>query len=162
MSVPPSSTKALVGLFSSSLSEVKFGDVDAQSLSRLAEEVDVANAALVSAQATLEAAKKALLEREEALLLHAQRALAYARVYAENDEALSAKLGEIVLPRGPRRSRPAAGGTTDANATTGTNDSSLGSSETLPTDRPRGRAKKAGSREVKSDLIEDVAAPAAE
>ena len=42
---------------------------------------------------------QSLTERQDALLLLAQRALAYARVYAEHDEALTVQLARISLPR---------------------------------------------------------------
>lgn len=96
--------KAVVELFMTSLAEVKFGDVDAQSLARASSAVESAAIVVASARTALDAANSTLREREEALLLHAHCALAYARVYAENDETVSAQLAAISLPRGPRRS----------------------------------------------------------
>ncbi len=133
--------QAVVELFATSLAEVKFGDVDAQSLSRLAAEVEAAASVLASSQAALEAAKSALLEREGALLLHTTRALAYARVYAEKDEALSAKLEAITLPRAPRRPRGSGKEVT------------LASSEVVTPDRPRVKSKKSPREAMVEDAV---------
>ena len=102
--VPPP-IQTLIDLFTTSLSDVRFADVDGQTLARLAAEVGAAAELLVAAQSALDAASAALQGRQETLLQHAQRALSYARVYAEADEALSAQLDTITLPRPSRRSR---------------------------------------------------------
>jgi hypothetical protein len=62
------------------------------------------------AQAALEAARQSLYESQEALLQKGQRALAYARIFAEEDAELSAKLDDISLPR-PLRKAPRSEGT---------------------------------------------------
>ena len=67
-------------------------------------------------------------EKQEALLLRAQRALAYARVYAESDTTLTASLEAIGLPRATRR------------ATVGDAPVLSAASDTAP--RPRGRPRK--------------------
>jgi hypothetical protein len=122
--------QGVLDLFSSTLGDVKFGDVDACSLARAADDVQSAADVVASAQAALDAARSTLHEREETLLLHAQRALAYARVYAETDEALSAQLEAITLPRPPRRPR------TDGH------EALVLSPDPQPATRPRGRPRK--------------------
>jgi hypothetical protein len=137
--------QAVLDLFSTSLAEVRFGDVDAQSLARIATEVEAAADAVASAQAALDAARAELHGREEALLVHTQRALAYARVYAESDEALSARLEAITLPRLPRRAR------TEGDAL-------ILSPDPQPTPRPRGRPRKTIATESMLDAL--AASPA--
>lgn len=97
--------QAVLDLFASALVEVRFADLDAAALSRAASEVNVAAERVAAAQAALDDACAVLKERQNALLLQAQRALAYARVYAETDDALSTLVENISLPRSSRRTR---------------------------------------------------------
>ena len=96
--------QALLDLFATELADVHFADVDAQLLARLAANLQASADAAAAAQQALERANAVVLERTEALLEQAQRGLAYARVYAERNEALAARLESITLPR-PRRPR---------------------------------------------------------
>jgi hypothetical protein len=91
--------QAVLDLFQGPLAELRFADVDAKKLESMAAEVDLAAVAVQEQEARLAALQLSLSERQDALLLLAQRALSYARVYAESDEALSAKLNAISLPR---------------------------------------------------------------
>lgn len=95
--------RALLEVFSTDLSEVKFPDVDAEVLEEAAGRVKAQAEAVAKAQAALEAARQVLGESQEALLQKGQRALAYARVFAEEDAALSTKLEAISLPRAGRK-----------------------------------------------------------
>jgi ElaB/YqjD/DUF883 family membrane-anchored ribosome-binding protein len=95
--------RALLEVFSAELSEVKFPDVDAEVLEEAAVRVREQAEAVARAQAALEAARQALVESQDALQQKGQRALAYARVFAEEDAALSMKLESISLPRGARK-----------------------------------------------------------
>jgi hypothetical protein len=121
--------QALLDLFTTSLADVRFADVDGPSLARSAGEVEAAAKAEAVARSALEAAQLALQEKQEALLQRTQRALAYARVYAESDPTLTASLDAIGLPRATRRG--SAADTLVLSAAT---------SETPP--RPRGRPRK--------------------
>jgi len=94
--------QAVLELFQGPLSEVRFADVDATGLANLAAEVEGAASALAEQEAKLVELRQTLAERQDALLLLAQRALAYARVYAEHDEALTEQLSNIALPRGAK------------------------------------------------------------
>jgi hypothetical protein len=105
MSAIPLPVQTVLDLFETHLGDVRFGDVDAQSLARVAGEVRAAADVVAAAQAALESARVVLHERQEALLAQAQRGLAYARVYAEADAALSAQLEAVSLPRAARRPR---------------------------------------------------------
>jgi hypothetical protein len=133
---PP--VQAVLDLFTTDLADVRFGDLDAPALARLASEAEAASEVVLAAEVALDIARVALHERQETLLQQAQRALAYARVYAEADLALTARLDAITLPRGSRRARPE--GSTNANGAAG--DSLVLTSEVEPARRPRGRPRK--------------------
>jgi hypothetical protein len=102
----PAPVDQLLALFSSRLADVRFPDVDGASLARLAEHTHEAKMALATAEAMVETARSALREQQDELLRTAQRALAYARVYAAADEALARELDAIALPRATRRAAP--------------------------------------------------------
>jgi hypothetical protein len=102
--IPPP-IQTVLDLFATRLADVRFADLDAETLAHAAADVHAASEIVASAQAALDAARGTLQERQDALLSHAQRALAYARVYAESDDGLSAQLDEIALPRPARRPR---------------------------------------------------------
>jgi hypothetical protein len=107
-SLPPP-IQAVVALFRGPLSGVRFGDVDAGVLSSLAAEVESANAEIEAQQARLIELQQAVAQRQEVLLGLAQQALAYARIYAENDEVLTAELNQISLPRATKPRKPTKG-----------------------------------------------------
>ncbi|WP_309889701.1 hypothetical protein [Archangium sp.] len=108
--------RALLEVFSTELSEVKFPDVDAEVLDEAAARVKAQADAVTQAQVALEAARQALGESQEALLQKGQRALAYARVFAEEDAALSTKLEAISLPRATRKVARVEGGAPEVAA----------------------------------------------
>lgn len=91
--------QAVVTLFEGPLAGVRFADLDAAGLSKLAADVTGAASELERQEAALAQLRQDLAQRQEALLSLAQQALAYARIYAEGDEALMAELNAIALPR---------------------------------------------------------------
>jgi hypothetical protein len=118
MNQPSSPVQAVLELFQGPLAEVRFADVDAARLADAARVLDAAAAAVAEQEAQLAELRQTLADRQDALLVLAQRALAYARVYAEHDEALSEQLSRITLPRAskPRKASSKAVGT-EASAT---------------------------------------------
>jgi hypothetical protein len=119
MSLISQPLQAVVALFEGPLAGVRFADIDASGLSKLADEVANAAAEVEQQEAKLSELRQNLAQRQEALLGLAQQALAYARVYAENDEDLLAKLNDIALPRATkqRKAPPAkARGASEAGA----------------------------------------------
>ncbi len=134
----PTPIQTLLDLFATDFADVRFADVDSKTLERVANDVKSAADVVASAEVALEAARSALQERQETLLQHSQRALAYARVYAENDDVMSARLETIVLPRAARRPRAGA--------------EALVLSEAPPT-RGRGRVRKASGDPVLEDVV---------
>ena len=100
--------QAVVALFRGPLSHVRFADIDAAGLTGLATEVEAAATEVEQQEAKLVELRASLAQRQEALLALAQQALAYARIYAENDEALSAELNDIALARATKPRKPSA------------------------------------------------------
>lgn len=92
---------------------------------------------MTSAQAALDSARSALQERQDALLEQVHRAIAYARVFAENDSGLLERLEAIALPRPARKTRQ-------------NDDAALVLSATQPSPRPRGRRRKPPTAEQMS------------
>jgi ElaB/YqjD/DUF883 family membrane-anchored ribosome-binding protein len=134
MNAISSPIQSLLDLFAQDLADVRFADVDAKVLTRVAADVESAAAAVAAAQSVLDEARAALQHQQDVLLQLAQRALAYARVYAENDPALSASLEAIALPRVARQHR--AGTRMDGS------EALVLSPEPQPPPRKRGRARK--------------------
>lgn len=124
----------LLKLFGQELATVKFPDLDRAVLEEAAAGVKEKAEAVARAQAALDAARQSLHESQEALLQKGQRALSYARIYAEDDAELSEKLEAISLPR-PLRKAPRAEGAVAMEAPSGQ------SEESAP--RRRGRPPKA-------------------
>jgi multidrug efflux pump subunit AcrA (membrane-fusion protein) len=135
----PAPVRTLLDLFTTSLADVRFADVDGETLTRSAADVEAAAEAVAAAQLALDSALEALQERQDALLQRAQRALAYARVYAESDDALSGRLEAVSLPRALRRSRA--------------EDVLVLSADVQPSARHRGRPRKTPVAEPPLDAL---------
>jgi ElaB/YqjD/DUF883 family membrane-anchored ribosome-binding protein len=98
-----SAVQEVVDLFTKELTHLRFGDLEAGVLAGSADDVKVVAAEVAEAEAVLEGVRARLAEKQDALLQKAQRALAYARVYAEGQPDLAARIEQIALPRGARR-----------------------------------------------------------
>src|ERR1044071_9046162 len=98
-----SAVQEVVDLYTGELSELRFGDLEGSVLARATDEVKAIAIEVTVAEATLEAVRARLNEKQEALFQKAQRALAYARVYAEGQPELSARIDQIAMPRAARR-----------------------------------------------------------
>jgi ElaB/YqjD/DUF883 family membrane-anchored ribosome-binding protein len=98
-----SAVQEVVDLFTKELTHLRFGDLEAGVLASSADEVKAVAAEVAEAEAVLEGVRARLAEKQDALLQKAQRALAYARVYAEGQPDLAARIELIALPRGARR-----------------------------------------------------------
>jgi len=97
--------QSLLELFREELDGVKFPDVDAEVLESAAHQLIAEAAKVAEAEAALDVARQQFHESHEALLQKAHRALAYARVYAEEDAELATKLEALALPRSQRRTK---------------------------------------------------------
>ncbi|MCK6549276.1 hypothetical protein L6R52_25765 [Myxococcota bacterium] len=93
----PSPVRALLEVFKAELPEVRFPDVDFAVLEATEAEVMKQTEAVAQAEAALADAKKAQLEAFESLMAKSRRALAYAKVFAEDKPELMAKLDAIGL-----------------------------------------------------------------
>jgi len=102
----PPPVQAVLELFQGPLAELRFADVDAAVLASSASAVEAAAAAVAEQEAQLSELRQTLADRQEALLLLAQRGLAYARVYAEHDDALTEQLARVSLPRANKPRKP--------------------------------------------------------
>lgn len=96
--IPPAAQRVL-DFFDNELVEARFPDVDQGLLQEAADRVTALAEEVGKAEAALLAAQRALQEGQEALVGKCQRALAYARIYAEEDGDLSRRLEAISLPR---------------------------------------------------------------
>jgi hypothetical protein len=77
--------------------EVRFPDVDHDSLAALTDELNAAQFELECVEAALASARDVLRERARALNAHAARGLSYARIYAAENRALAGRIAEIEL-----------------------------------------------------------------
>lgn len=102
----PAAAREIIDLFQRHSEVLRFPDVDAESLQALGTEVAEASVDVAKAEAMLCAAREEQQRRQECLLLHAKRALAYARVFAETDPEMMEELSNLALAR-PKVEKPA-------------------------------------------------------
>jgi hypothetical protein len=153
--------QAVLELFQGPLSDVRFADVDAAVLANSAAEVESAASAVAQQEARLTELRQTLAERQDALLLLAQRAVAYARVYAEHDEALTEQLSRITLPRAGKPRKASTAKPTGADAASeleaassegDTTESTVALPAEAPTEADASAAALSGSRKTKRRL----------
>lgn len=98
---------ALIEVFGAHADALCFPEVDHSTLEGLAAELRQAAVEVERQERALQQARQLLDERRDALRARAERGLAYARIFAEDDEALRAQLEAIDLGSPPQ---PAAKG----------------------------------------------------
>ncbi len=103
----PPLAREVLSVFQGELSGVRFGEIDAERLSEVASRVVAVQAKVDEAREHLEAAKRVHEHELSGLTALAEKALAYARIHAEGDEALSERLARLVAPEAtaPRKRR---------------------------------------------------------
>ncbi|MCB9597574.1 MAG: hypothetical protein H6719_32950 [Sandaracinaceae bacterium] len=103
----PPLVREVLAVFEEELSEVRFGDLDAARLQEVAARVRAAELDVEEARVRLDATKRLYEEELANLGALAQRALAYARIYADHDPALADRLAPLASPGAspPRRKR---------------------------------------------------------
>lgn len=101
----PALVREVLAVFEEDLADVRFGDLDAERLREVAARVRAAEEEVEEARVRLDAARRLYEEELAGLSGLAQRALAYARIYADHDEALAERLAPLVEPEAapPRR-----------------------------------------------------------
>lgn len=95
-----STVTAVLKLFETELAEVKFPGVDIETLQLDRKRVQAAEEQLARAEEAVGAARESLARANEALRLRAMRAMAYARVYAEDEPPLRARLEQLMAEPG--------------------------------------------------------------
>jgi len=108
--------QAVLDLFENELAELKFPDIDQSVLKEAARCVDERAEVLLRAEAALQAARESLYDSQELLLQKCHRAVAYARIYAEEDAALLERLDAIGLPKSGRNGKGAAAPSSSSDA----------------------------------------------
>lgn len=104
----PAFARDVLSLFREQLAEVQFGDLDLALLDAHASALYAAQREVERIEAELAAARDCAAQRSQALMAVAQRALSYARIYAESTPELLPRVAEIAERRG--------GVASDANA----------------------------------------------
>lgn len=95
----PRFARDVLELFARQLADVQFPGLDLSVLRREAEQVLAAQEEVDRIEAALEQARATVEERAQALTHLAHRALAYARIYAEDKPELKAEVAAISAPR---------------------------------------------------------------
>lgn len=93
----PEAVRAVLALFEGPLAEVRFPQVDAESLGEQVATVEQRRADLHRALEAVQLARVALEREQHALLDQARRAHAYASVFAAGDAALTEQLVDITF-----------------------------------------------------------------
>ena len=103
----PNDVAEFLQFFAETLSELTFPDIDQASLEALADNVESQTAEVDRLEAELQQARDALQEAKDNLRRAARRGLAYAKVYADGDQALEEQLSELALSRHGDSGKPA-------------------------------------------------------
>jgi hypothetical protein len=93
--------RSVIDLYTDELADVRFPDVDLARLQAAREELTSVQCELERCSAELERMRATLAAKAQALDATAERALAYARIYAEKDPRLSARIDAVRRARSP-------------------------------------------------------------
>jgi hypothetical protein len=104
----PEAVSAIMALFDGRLKGVAFPGIDGVALSERVKEVESAHQALADFLASADSLRQELAQAKDRLVKDAERALAYARVYAGDDSELHESLAQIEFasPDSERRRKP--------------------------------------------------------
>jgi multidrug efflux pump subunit AcrA (membrane-fusion protein) len=98
--VTPTLARQVIDLYSEELAEVRFPDLDLSALLYAQAELHAAQLEVERVEAELADQRAELEVRSQALVAKAERALAYARIFAQGDEQLAPRLAEIGRRKG--------------------------------------------------------------
>jgi len=101
----PLVAREVLRVFEDELSGVRFGEIDAGRLAEVAARVITIEGEVETARERLDAAKRVHEHELGELTALANKALAYARIHAEGDAALSERLAKLAAPEAPPRKR---------------------------------------------------------
>jgi chromosome segregation ATPase len=101
-------SRDVLELYATALADVRFPDLDLTTLRSLAAEVADAQQEVDRLESELRDAKERVGEHNAALDARAERALAYARIYAEGHPELKAQIAEIRPQASAERTAPLA------------------------------------------------------
>jgi hypothetical protein len=91
----PSLAHEVIALFADALADVRFPELDRERLEQLAAAARAAQLELERVEDALLQAQARVAEQAAVLLAGAERGLAYARVFAQGDDALSERLAQL-------------------------------------------------------------------
>jgi multidrug efflux pump subunit AcrA (membrane-fusion protein) len=91
----PAFARQVLDLYVEALPDVRFPDLELATLQSARDALQVTQLQIEDIEAKLQAARSALEAQAGALHATAERALAYARVFASNDAALHARIAEV-------------------------------------------------------------------
>jgi hypothetical protein len=111
--VTPTLARQVIDLYTVELSDVRFPDLDLSALLYAQAELHEAQLEVERVEADLAERRELVEARSQALVSKAERALAYAKVFAQGDEDLAPRLADI----GRRKSTGHAGHTASASGT---------------------------------------------
>ena len=97
----PAFARQVIELYGGELAEVRFPDLDRAVLESARDELQHAQLEVERLEADLQAARNALDAEAGALNAKAERALAYAKIYAASDPELSARIAELTGKKKP-------------------------------------------------------------
>jgi hypothetical protein len=104
----PACAREVIALYADAMPDVRFPDLDLDVLEGAAAELRASLDRVKRATAELEAARAAAQAQAELLESRAERALAYARVFAHGDPALSDRIATISHHKAPAHPEAAA------------------------------------------------------
>lgn len=93
--VTPTLARQVIDLYAEELAEVRFPDLDLSALLYAQAELHAAQLEVERVEAELADRRAELEVRSQALVAKAERALAYARIFAQGDEQLAPRLADI-------------------------------------------------------------------
>jgi hypothetical protein len=102
----PDELKRLLDLFTTDLAKLRFGDLDASVLDGAASAVRAAAREVAEAEALADGARASLQAAQDTLMNKSQRALAYARIFAEGLPELRERLAGLALDGPVRQGSP--------------------------------------------------------
>ncbi len=95
----PGAVQEVLELFASDLADVRFPNVDHETLDALADAVRVEARELEEARQLVVQARARLAQRQESLMQRACQGVAYVRVFAAGDDALQRRVEELAVAR---------------------------------------------------------------